>query len=83
MTSLQRLSIAFFDTVTDATLAPLWGDTAGGADHAFDDMGPEVGRCRLTVSNPVSKAHIISAPESRISCTAFNVRFPFQRAPPH
>ena len=40
MTSLQRLSIAFFDTVTDATLAPLWGDTAGGPDEAFDYIAP-------------------------------------------
>jgi hypothetical protein len=37
MPSLRRLSIAFFDTVTDATLAPLWGAFAHGPYEAFDD----------------------------------------------
>lgn len=35
--SLRRLSIAFFDTVTDATLTPLWGASTHGPYEAFDD----------------------------------------------
>ena len=43
----------------------------------------KVGRCRLTVSNPVLKAPLGSALEPKIAQTAINVCFQSQLAPPH
>jgi len=47
----------------------------------LDEERHEVGRCRLTVSRHVLKALMVSALETRISYTAFNVCFQFQLAP--
>jgi len=41
------------------------------------------GRCRLTVSEPVLKAPMVSALETKIRCSAFKFCFQFQLVPLH
>ena len=45
--------------------------------------GAKVGGCRVPVSNPVLKVPTLSALETAISYTAFNVCFQFQLPPLH
>jgi len=44
-----------------------WAAVSAGRMPDLDCEDAKVGRCRLTVSNPVLKAHMVSALETRIS----------------
>ena len=75
------LKSAYVEVTSGRSVRPWCGVVGMGVAIAGGgDVEAEVGRCTFIVSKPVVKAPQVSALETRISQTAFNVRFQLQLA---